>query len=164
MTPTMPWRTNLLGATDRAETIGRTLTAAALYRRDRETAEELRALNAELAEVNRRLAARRGPGAAQEDPRKLAAAVASGKGEEAITRALRQPTRLVGPSSRSLRGRATAITRSRMRIKPGPLPASTSSIAWLAPPFVEGASPVSCRPRLQPSLGGVDDRLARRRR
>ena len=78
-----------------AQQTGRALTTAALHRRDRETAGELRTLNSQLAEVNSRLAA---SVADLERRRKvhetLTAVAASGGGEAGITSALHQLTGL----------------------------------------------------------------------
>ena len=78
-----------------AQQTGRALTSAALHRRERETAGELRELNAELAEVNKRLAA---SVADLERRRKvhetLTAVAASGAGEAGITNALHALTGL----------------------------------------------------------------------
>jgi len=76
-----------------AQQTGRALTSAALHRRDRENANELRMVNAKLAEANDRLAAsivdleRR-----RKVHETLSSAAASGAGEAAITDALHQLT------------------------------------------------------------------------
>jgi sugar diacid utilization regulator len=78
-----------------AQQTGRALTTAALHRRDRETAGELRTLNTKLAEANDRLAAsvndleRR-----REIHEKLTAVAASGAGEAGISDALHRLTGL----------------------------------------------------------------------
>jgi DNA-binding PucR family transcriptional regulator len=92
---TAPSQDKLLLLQMLAQQTGRALTTTTLHHRERETASELRTLNAKLAEVNDRLAA----SVVDLERRRnvhetLSAAAASGAGEEGITKALHELTGL----------------------------------------------------------------------